>query len=128
MKAAPAILLLVLAGCGEDQNRAVRGEVVFPNGKPMAGGAIEIELAAADVRDRKNAHAEIQPDGSFPLRAPEGNYRVIVRPPLVIKDGVAVKDPNRLHPRFSRYDTSNLRLTVSRDNAKNQVKLLVASE
>lgn len=111
------------AGCGPGRPSTcpVQGKVVFADGKPLAGGLIELESMPAEGPPF-NASGRIQPDGSFRLGtfqegdgAVAGKHRAIVRPlmPEVdIEQGIKPSEPV-IDPKFERYETSGLELTVT---------------
>lgn len=124
-----ALAVLGAAGCGSKTYPA-GGKVVFKeDGKPLTGGRVEFELDTSDTKARVSACGEIQPDGTFRLGtfkpgdgAVEGPHRAIVLAPLAGGDLDRLPTPRAsavLHERFTDYQTSKLRFTVTRDKNKN---------
>jgi hypothetical protein len=113
------LLTLILAGCdGGLQTYPVQGKVVFPNGKPLAGGSVEF-LTKDTEGKALNARGPINADGTFQVKtrdqegAVAGKHQIIVLPLRV--DAVSkttVVPPNPIDPRYSSYATSGLSFTV----------------
>ncbi|HJZ58735.1 MAG TPA: hypothetical protein VKE74_27580 [Gemmataceae bacterium] len=109
-------LALTLTGCGGKRLYPVEGVVQFEDGsaaQELAGGMVSLE----SVADRSNAAGEIRKDGTFTIRDPLGQdgaaagaYRVLVRP----SEGADRKRPP-IDPRFARYDTSGIEITVKEE-------------
>jgi hypothetical protein len=127
------LLPVTLSGCG---NRSiptyrVSGKVMFADGKPLEGGWVCCEsVQGAHI---PSSRGQIQPDGSFQLStyrpndgAVEGEFRALVTPP-VPEGGLRQTKvmPQVIDVRFTRFDTSGLKFTVSNDPAKNQFTLRV---
>ncbi len=105
---------------------SVRGQVVFPDGKPLAGGRVEFEWQDPDPHQRVNASGVIDADGNFSFSARAGKHRAIVLPPLVPPRGTAASaQPRILDPRLSNYDESQLQFEVRPDESKNAFKIVV---
>ncbi len=106
-------LLVAASGCGgRDRLEIVVGEVVFPDGRAVAGGVVEFD---PDGPGGRPARAAIGSDGRFALRsgaaagAKAGQYRVAV----VQLDGDPAITAHhhhrpRVHPKFGRFETSGL--------------------
>jgi len=120
-----AIFFLVLTGCGV-KNYPVQGEVAFPDGKPLAGGTVVLEFVHDDPRERKSYPAEVGADGRFKLEAPEGAYRALVAPPDSTTGSVEGSARKwTFDPRFSAFESSGLKYSVTRDAAKNHFKIAI---
>jgi hypothetical protein len=127
------LLPMGMAGCGRDSLPTYRagGKVVFPDGKPLEGGWVCFESVQGGQFPA--ARGQVQPDGSFQLStyrpndgAVEGEFRALVTPPPPEGGLKQMKSvPMVLDPRFSQFDTSGLKFTVTRDPAKNQFTLQV---
>jgi hypothetical protein len=126
-------ILIALGGCGGSgalPTYRAAGKVVFADGKPLAGGRVEFSPVQNALGPP--ARAQIQPDGSFRLGtyrpddgAVEGEHRVSVMPPLPDNlEGMKII-PMPIDPRFTRFETSGLKFTVTRDPTKNQFVLQV---
>jgi hypothetical protein len=112
-----ALVLLALpgAGCGPRQY-PVEGSVTFPDGQPLRGGTVVFEKAEGTPIASQGI---IQPDGTYRAGThgrddgmPEGTYRVLVSPPLPTIEEERRRTPSPIHPRFRRFETSQLELTV----------------
>ena len=115
-----ACLLLAPAGCGGPGLHPAGGKVVFPDGTALPGGLVLCEPVDADVK--VSVRGEIRPDGTFRLGtyrnddgAPEGKYRVQIQPPerMFVDDRKPPKPT--IDDRFTKFDTSGLEITVTRD-------------
>jgi hypothetical protein len=105
--ATAAALLLILAGCGNDQDRLtpVRGKVWY-QGAPLRGGTIVFTPDPTRGGNGPLARAEIQPDGDFILKtgdrlgAVPGWHRVTVVAvePISSPPGAAYVAPRSLVP------------------------------
>lgn len=129
----PALALLAAAGCRSDdkpKTYPVRGKIVYKGaGEPahLAGGTVMLE----PVADPKAAQVrgDINDDGTFAVGsiidsksvsgALAGEYRVRIELP----EGGRRAARARIDPRFLKYDTSGLSLTVA--TGKNDVTLEV---
>src|SRR5262245_19686421 len=106
------VLLLGTAGCGP-KLYPVRGQVTYPDGKPVPEGMVVFE--STDKERPVTARGEIQPDGRVELGthrpgygALPGSYRVLVAPKA---DPNAVDKPQKALPfdsRYSAFKTSGL--------------------
>jgi hypothetical protein len=124
-RVALAGLLLALCGCGGKRLYPVEGVVVFEGGAPaegLKGGTVSLE----SVADGSNAAGQIGPGGAFRIQdplgrdgAPAGTYRVLVLP----SEGSDRRRPP-IGPRYMRYDTSGIEITVKPE--KNTVTVTVA--
>jgi hypothetical protein len=123
-----------LGGCGDGSQPTYRagGRVTFPDGKPLAGGRVEFAPVQSNLGPA--ARGQIQPDGSFQLStyrpndgAVEGEHVALVVPPLPEGglEGMKIL-PMPIDSRFTQFDTSGLKCTVSCDPAKNQFVLQVS--
>jgi hypothetical protein len=80
-----------------------------------------------------SARGRIQPDGTFRLGtyqpvdgAIEGKHLVVIIPPPPVGDRDEMKTlPLVIDPRFQRFETSGLKVTVSRDASENQFPITV---
>jgi hypothetical protein len=115
----PTALLLLAAGCGEDDLSLapVRGRV-FYKGAPLPGGSIVFAPDADKGGSGPLARGEIQPDGTYTLTtdgrpgAPAGWHRVTivsVRAPSARATGAEFADVPSLLPRkYAAPDLSGL--------------------
>jgi hypothetical protein len=113
------LLTLVVAGCGSPgptlpQTYPAGGSVVYKGGTPMRGGSIQLTTSADPLL---RILGEIQPDGTFTLNtlkdkakaagAPEGEYQVIVLPPLQGEHRgvppINLPRPYKVEPRENRF-------------------------
>ena len=97
-----ALALAALVGCGPKgpATYPAGGKVLYPDGQPMVGGAVQFQPSDGGAGA---AVAEIQKDGHFTLctitdggktgGALAGSYRVVVLPPL--GGNQAVRPPMR---------------------------------
>src|SRR3954452_14000087 len=83
--AAVPLLLLAVAGCGQNNYHPVRGRVTFEDGTPFPQGTVILLKQAGEKMVQ--AQGTIQPDGSFELGvnapkegAPVGKDRVLINP------------------------------------------------
>src|SRR3954454_21704465 len=117
-----ALAALLLAGCAGKRLLPVEGTVVYEDGSPaveLAGGTVSLEA----VEDRKNAAGQIQSDGTFRVRGPAGGdgvppgaYRVLVQP----AEG---KKNTMIDPKYGRYATSGIEITVTDPPGKVEMKV-----
>jgi hypothetical protein len=114
--AAALALLPAAVGCGVKLH-PVRGQVTYPDGKPVSEGVVVFEGQGQE--NRVTARGEIQADGRYELSTfkpgdgvPPGRYRVLVAPR---SDPNAVDRPNKpppFDPRFMEFKTSGLEIEV----------------
>jgi hypothetical protein len=118
-------LALLAVGCGGARTYPVHGQVVFRDGKPVTGAALEIEREGEGA-DRINVSAPLDAEGRFALEAREGKYRALLVPVQEARGGV---EGSAVVPPFSRrymaYADSGLGFTVTSDPRKNDVKLTI---
>lgn len=107
------IACLLLPGCGTtDRLWPVAGTVAFADGRPLAGGVIELKPVANVGRSARGA---VGADGRFSLDTAgrrgvgAGRYRVAIVPQLVV--GHAPHGPG-VAPRFTRFETSGLEVEI----------------
>lgn len=130
------VLLVSLTGCGSSSmpTYPAGGKVIFPDGRPLEGG--RVELRSVNAANNPVARGEVQPDGTFRLStfqpndgAVEGEHLALVVPPPPPPGSDTRGDKSShqpvLDPRFMLYKTSGLKFTVTRDPAKNQITLQV---
>ena len=127
-----ASLAALTTGCGGGARPLYRGggKVAFADGKPLAGGWVELKPVGSDLKT--SSRGQIQEDGTFELStfepgdgAYEGEYLVAVVPPPSVNPNKMQFPPPAIHPKFSRFETSGFKFTVSPDAAKNQFAILV---
>ena len=125
-----ALAVVATAGCGGQKLYPVHGQVVFPDGTPLDGGWVTFE--PVDPNLKISATADIQSDGSFHLGthgqadgAPEGEYKVVVRPHLVPEPDESRPRPLIIKEEYQRLATTPLRFTVTRDKEKNNFRIEV---
>jgi hypothetical protein len=104
------------AGCGP-KLCPVRGNVVYPDGKPLTEGMVVFESKGKETPVM--ARGEIQADGSYQLSTYKagdgvmpGTYRVMVAPK---SDPNAIDKPSKLppfDPRYMAFETSGLEFEV----------------
>jgi hypothetical protein len=128
-----AVVSVSLAGCGGSAPATYRagGKVVFADGKPLTSGAVE--LRSMDGKQHVVARGQIQSDGSFRLStfgpndgAVEGEHAALVAvapPEGNIGDMKVI--PKIIDPRYSQFDTSGLKFTITRDPTKNQFTIQI---
>jgi hypothetical protein len=116
------LLFVVASGCsnGNPTTYPVRGEVRFPDGRPLTKGSVEFELQ--DQKMPITATGQISEDGTFVLGTFElddgavaGRHRAVVIADHQIGTGVerpGKLPPPALHPRFRDFKTSGLEFTV----------------
>lgn len=122
-------LLLAATGCSSQKFYPVRGQIVFPDGKPVTGlegGSVIFEGTAADGKSFSAAGA-IGADGRFELTterpgdgAVAGKNRVMIQPQIVAPD----KPPRRVI--LATYDsvtTSGIEIEVKPES--NDVRITV---
>jgi hypothetical protein len=115
------VLLIGVSGCRGPRLYPVRGKVVYKDGSPLSGGMVVFETAEGDAK--VSAVGPIRADGTFELgtyRARDGalagKYRVLVEPPLPPKLEERNPPPPPIHPRFRKFDTSQLEFIVGPDH------------
>lgn len=122
MRIAPAVLLVVLSGCGPDGPplHPVTGRVVFAGGRPVAGGVVEFDPGGK----LPVARGTLDADGRFALAtegrpgAVAGEHRV-----TVVQVGGATaagtthahKGFAGVHKKYARVESSGLTRTVRPD-------------
>jgi hypothetical protein len=127
------VAIIVAGGCGSKRPPMypAGGTVTYPDGKPFGAG--HVEFRHVDPNVRVLTQGQIQPDGSFKLStykaddgAVEGDYQVLVAPMMPSTDAEARSLSSLIDPRFTQFDTSGWKFTVTRDPAKNQFALQVS--
>jgi hypothetical protein len=115
--------LLSLAGCERDEGPpcyAVRGTILY-EGKPVPHAFVVLHPAAPEGRDGSRPSAFTNAKGEFTVTsrtardgAPAGDYVATVEwRPLVQRKGEYEPGPNRLPTRYSKVETSGLRIRVA---------------
>jgi hypothetical protein len=122
------------AGCGESGATAYRagGKVVFADGAPLTVG--NVEFRPTGMEPAVSARGRIHPDGTFQLStfksgdgALEGEHQAMVSmPPFLGAPSQPGAASPTIDPRFTRFETSGLKFTVTKDAAKNQFVIEVA--
>jgi hypothetical protein len=122
-----ALALLAPAGCGKGGPKTfpVKGKVEFADGKveDLAQSNVEFE---GEGEARVRAYGSIGADGSFVMQTfhegrslpgvPEGTYRARILLPTDEEDSDdAPRRPTPVHPRFLKFETSNLSFKVPAD-------------
>lgn len=120
------ILALGVGGCSSGLY-PVQGKVKYSDGedaKELAGGLVEFE----SVEGKNSARGEIRPDGSFEMTTERpgdgvwaGKHKVVVSGKMPEPD--KPRPPRVIDPRFEKYETSGLEVTV--EPKKNQITLTV---
>jgi len=125
--------LAAIIGCsdGNPTRYEVRGQVLFPDGKPVTTGTIEFQ--SIDHDPPLNATGSISPEGRFELGtfdvddgAVPGRHRAVV-----LGDGTAetrherpeLLPPQTVHPRHRQFGTSGLEFTVESDDNEIEVRV-----
>ena len=128
------IVCATVSGCAESGIPTYRagGSVKFPDGRPLKAGIVSFQ--PIDSNERVSPRGYLREDGSFELStfkegdgAIEGEHRVLIMPQGPHDGPQPGRPAPRLpiHPRFTRYETSKLRYTVSRDPEKNHFDIVV---
>lgn len=109
------LLLCGLTGCAERKIYPVSGQIVDPDGNPVTdikGAAIEFE----SLDFKASANSSIDENGNFTLTtqtagdgAHVGKNRVAIIRPYV---GPENPVPHVIHPKYEKYETSGLEITV----------------
>jgi len=121
-----ALLCPLLLGCAQKNIYPVHGQVVDPEGKPisgMKGAAIEFQSLEAKL----SANASVDDNGRFHLTTDSpgdgahiGKHRVaIIRPYL----GPETPAAHVIDPKYERFDTSGLEVTVEPKDNRIQLKV-----
>jgi|688.fasta_scaffold125285_3 hypothetical protein len=108
-----AAAVIFAVGCGSGERlEQVSGLVVFADGRPVAGGVVEFKPIAATGRGARGA---IGPDGRFELKSGAANGAQAGRYHVAVVQGTPAMSHTRdhaplprIHPRYSRFDTSGL--------------------
>lgn len=116
-------LAVLVGGCsqGGPDTYPVEGRVQYSDGSPFPGGTIQLQLV--EDKTAPIARGLIEPDGTFCLITPPdiegvvtGAYHVAVRglaptdePGM---DERALADKSTIHPRFSKFESSEIQVTV----------------
>jgi hypothetical protein len=132
-------LTVFIAGCSlacsvpacrrAERFEAVAGTVIFADGQPVSGGVVEFDPLDPAGRPARGA---IGPTGGFTLKsgattgARPGRYRVAVVHVLIDSGAGHRHGHRRVHPRFSRFDTSNITVEVLADTT-NAPRIVVES-
>jgi hypothetical protein len=128
-----ALLFVAVTGCSDGNPRTypVRGEVRFPDGRPLTRGTVEFELL--DQEKPITATGEISEDGTFVLGtfklddgAIAGRHRAAVIADHEIGTGAerpGTLPPTALDPRYRDFKTSGLEFTV--EPGKNEIVIKV---
>lgn len=122
------LVVLLAAGCSDGRlpTRPVKGKVTFRDGRPLAGGVVELRSLRPDAK-HLNARGEIGPDGAFVLGtysprdgAVEGDHEAIVTPAPPSDSRANERPPSKpaIHDRFRSYERSGLRFTVPRSGTE----------
>lgn len=119
LSAGLSVCLLLLIGCSSDSipTYPTRGQVLFPDGRPVRTGVIELKSLEHDL----NARGQIAHDGSFTLGtytaddgAVAGMHQAVVMQFLASDSGPEIQhkhgDPVDL--RFADYNTSSLEFEI----------------
>lgn len=108
-----ALALLGIAGCGAAPQNAIKGTIVFDDGRPVTDGEVILHLDEERVFS-----AEIQDNGSFELEAPPGRYQVVVR-------GADDGDPGTptVHYKYADTESSPLRIEVAASDRPIEIRV-----
>ena len=123
-----AVAVMVLAGCGGSKTCSIRGKVVYEDdqsvAEELAGYTVTLESVEQDV----SAAGIIRADGTFGVSTYEegdgavpGRHRVAITPPIQEVDGPPPEP--LIDPRYAKFDTSGLEVTV--EKRKTEVVLAV---
>lgn len=130
-------LIVMSLGCGESHppTYLVRGTVRFRSGEPVRTGRIETKSSIPSAQ----ARGEIAEDGSFTLTtftpgdgAVAGTHQLVISQMVLLEDAKIVghehaahsEAPSLVHPRYARYSTSGLSITI-RETGENRPELIV---
>lgn len=115
---AAAVVVLAVAGCGGGSGprmHNVQGTVTF-QGSPVEEGSITFEDAAAGTA----GSTELGPGGNYRLNLPDGNYAVLIQPPMIVTPdtpdspgGEELKQVDNIPPKYWRSSSSGLTAQVS---------------
>lgn len=132
---AVAVLFATMLGCGSSgpELHPVTGKVVFKDGRPVVGAMVEFV-----AENGSGARGKTGPDGRFELTTGDrkgavvGAYRVAVVQ-MVVADGAAAHvkahhDWLAIHPKYAKFDTSELRHEVKATVNDFTIELDAASE
>ena len=136
-KCAPwcVLALLCLLGCGGGATTySAGGRVTYPDGSPVEGGAVEFR--SLETEKPVGARGVIQADGTFQLTTYEpedgavpGRHQVLIVSKRPSRDEwVALQRAGKLkavHPKYQRFDSSGLELTVTENPAENDFQITV---
>ena len=136
---AVGVALSLSVGCGSDDQRPARvpvtGQVVYPNGQPLAGG--QVAFRSIGMSPRMTARGRFGSDGKFQLQTFEpgdgaipGEYEVIVVPDIpddrgTLSEREYLRALSPIDERYKEFTRSGLRFTVTQDPAQNQFKVEV---
>ena len=131
---AAAVFLFSCLGCGGGTTFPAGGRVTFPNGSPLAGGAVEFR--SLEHEPPVGARGVIREDGTFQLTtyrpgdgAVEGEHQALVvpkRPAGDQWDEVRISGQAPIiDSKYQSFDTSGLTFTVTRKAADNQFQITV---
>jgi hypothetical protein len=119
-------VILALSGCGSSRDATDRLPVYLASGrliysKPLTGAFVVLHPKAGSDQKTPRPHGRVESDGSFALTsydsndgAPAGEYTVTVElRPLVKHGGDYSAGPNVLPAKYSRAETSPVKVTVA---------------
>lgn len=122
----PIVALLAVAassGCsnGRPETFPVEGQVQYPDGTRVTGGALVEFESAGSAKTKHNARGRLKMDGTFQLTtfvegdgAVLGSHNIVVIPQLPDEFRPGDKPPTpTVHPRFRDYLTSGLKARIA---------------
>jgi hypothetical protein len=121
------LCFLGVAGCGP-KLYPVRGQVTYPDGKPLTEGTVVFESVVEE--NRVTARGQIDRDGRYELSTyqrgdgvPAGKYRVAVAPKLDPNAVDKRSNPLAFDRRYTEFKTSGLEFEV--ESGRNEYPIKV---
>jgi hypothetical protein len=125
------ILTVTFIGCGGRESlHCVRGHVRFSDGSPVSAGMVECYSVSGAI----SRQALLDKDGAFQIGSPNGRdglvagtHQVLIRP----SGDVALLTPQhvqhlpKVHPKYLRFETSGLQITIPVSQSTVEVELVV---
>jgi hypothetical protein len=121
-------VILAATGCGGGSGprmNTVEGTVTF-QGSPVEEGSITFEDSAAGTA----GGTELGPGGTYQLSLPDGNYAVLIQPPMIVTPDTAdspggeeMKEVDNIPSKYWRSTSSGLSVQVSRNETTHDFDL-----
>jgi len=123
-------LMVSLVGCGggggsERSQLDVTGKVTFA-GAAVTEGTLQFEDSATGL----GGSADLGAEGVYSIELPEGNYKVLVTPPMITTPDTEsspgetkAKDVDNIPGKYRTYTTSGLTAAVSGDKVEHDFAL-----